>query len=100
MNQGVFPQKCSGPAGSGVADAVLGTGGHTPFSGLAGVLTFLWSGGKCWDPKEEQIRFPAPGGASFLDKLAATRERRSVAVLVYTHIQSYSILHCVAGFKY
>ena len=35
-----FPLKCSGPGGSGLADAALGgTGGHSPFSGLAGKVS-------------------------------------------------------------
>ena len=38
--QEVLPLKCSGPGGSGLADAALGgTGGHSPFSGLAGKVS-------------------------------------------------------------
>ena len=61
-----------------MADAALGgTGGHSPFSGLAGKV-------ECWGPKEENFTFLAPVGALFLDKPAATREKGSVAVLIYT----------------
>ena len=60
-NRKFVPLECSGPGGSGMAEAVLGgTGGHSPFSGLAGKA-------ECRGPEED--------GALFLDKPAATREK-------------------------
>ena len=39
-NRKFVPLECSGPGGSGMAEAVLGgTGGHSPFSGLAGKVS-------------------------------------------------------------
>ena len=49
--QGVFSSKCSGPGGSGMAEAVLGgTGGHSPSSGLAGKV-------ECRGPDEVNLSF-------------------------------------------
>ena len=60
------------------------SGGCSP-GGHWGALTFLWSGGggECWGPKRGLNSGLCTDGAWFLDKLAATREKRSVAVLRY-----------------
>ena len=65
----------------------LRSGGRSP-GGHWGALTFLWSGGKgeCWGPKRSEFRLLRTQGAWFLDKPAATREKRSVAVYIYIYI--------------
>ena len=64
----------------------LRSGGRSP-GGHWGALTFLWSGGKgeCWGPKRSEFRLLRTQGAWFLDKPAATREKRSVAVYIYIY---------------
>ena len=53
-NRKFVPLECSGPGGSGMAEAVLGgTGGHSPFSGLA-------EKAECRGPEEENLWFQAP----------------------------------------
>ena len=76
----VVPLKCSGSWSAGLAAAAMrGTGGHPLLPGLAEVEG-------CRGPERLLFQLLVPSILSISDKLAATREKRPAAVIIYIYI--------------